>query len=200
MRDITMNDTRSRLEKILSERIMVLDGAMGSMLMRHEFEEADFRGEPFRDHPHDLLRCYDVLSVSQPEIIADIHRAYLEAGADIIETNTFVSNAVQLERWGMQAHAVELNRASATLARRVADEMTRRTPDKPRFVAGSIGPTDKTASVSPDVNDPGFRTVTFDELVAAYGEQVEGLIAGGVDLLFPETSFDTLNLKACLFA
>ncbi len=193
-------DTRSRLEGILSERIMVLDGAMGSMLMRHEFVEEDFRGEVFRDHPHDLLRCYDVLNLTRPSVIEEVHRAYLEAGADIIETNSFVSNAVQLDRWGLAEQAFELNVAAAQIARRVADEFTARDPEKPRFVAGSIGPTDKTASLSPDVNDPGARTVTFDELVAAYSTQVEGLIAGGVDILFPETSFDTLNLKACLFA
>src|SRR5215217_6349091 len=161
MLDPTMTDTRSRLERILSERIMILDGAMGSMLMRHRLEEDDFRGDRFRDHPRPLLQCYDVLSLTRPEIIEEVHRAYLEAGADIIETNTFVSNTVQLAAWGMQEHCVELNVAAASLARRVADEMTAKTPDQPRFVAGSIGPTDKTASISPVVNDPGFRNVTF---------------------------------------
>ncbi len=179
---------------------MILDGAMGSMIMQHEFAEADFRGERFRDHSHDVLRCYDVLTLSQPQVIADIHQAYLEAGADIIETNTFVSNTVQLANWGLESYAFELNHAGAALARRLADAMTERTPNKPRFVAGSIGPTDKTASFTRKVDDPAFRDVTFDQLREAYFGQVEGLVAGGVDLLFPETTFDTLNLKACLFA
>src|SRR5215218_6462353 len=200
MPDRTMTDTRARLEQILSERIMILDGAMGSMLMRHKFEEDDFRGERFRDHPSPHLPCYDTLNITQPDVIEEVHRAYLEAGADIIETNSFVSNTVQLAAWGMQEYCVELNVAAARLARRVADEMTARTPEKPRFVAGSIGPTDKTASISPVVSDPGLRTVTFDELVEGYSTQIEGLVAGGVDILFPETAFDTLNLKACLFA
>jgi 5-methyltetrahydrofolate--homocysteine methyltransferase len=196
----TQTSTCERLEEILAERIMILDGAMGSMLMKHNFEEKHFRGDRFRDHPRELLRCYDVLVLTQPQVIADVHRAYLEAGADILETNTFVSNAVQLANWGMEAHAFEMNRAGAELARAIADEFTARNPDHPRFVAGSIGPTDKTASLSNRVEDPGYRAVTFDELVKAYLEQVRGLVAGGVDILFPETSFDTLNLKACLFA
>ncbi|MHC5537569.1 methionine synthase [Singulisphaera rosea] len=200
MTTTTATDTRSRLEQILSERIMVLDGAMGSMLMRHKFKEEDFRGEQFRDHPKEVLQCYDLLTITQPHVIEEVHRAYLEAGADIIETNSFVANAVQLAGWGLEDYAFELNRAAGQLARRVADEMTEKTPNKPRFVAGSIGPTDKTASISPKINDPGYRSISFDELVSAYSTQVEGLIAGGVDIIFPETSFDTLNLKACLFA
>jgi 5-methyltetrahydrofolate--homocysteine methyltransferase len=194
------SETRAVLEKILSERIMLLDGAMGSMLMKHEFKEEAFRGERFRDHPKALLRCYDVLNLTQPDVIADVHQAYLEAGADIIETNTFVSNAVQLAGWGLESYAFELNKTGAELAKRLAVRMTEKTPEKPRFVAGSIGPTDKMASLSPSVDDPGSRSVTFDELRAAYYRQVEGLVAGGVDILFAETAFDTLNLKACLFA
>ena len=191
---------RDLLERLMAERILLLDGAMGSMLMVHNFQEEDFRGERFRDHPKPVLRCYDLLNLTQPGVISDVHRAYLEAGADIIETNTFVANAIQLTNWGLEGFVHDLNREGAALARRLADEFTARTPEKPRFVAGSIGPTDKTASISPKVTDPGYRGVTFDELVEAYSEQIEGLVAGGVDILFAETSFDTLNLKACLFA
>jgi 5-methyltetrahydrofolate--homocysteine methyltransferase len=194
------SSVRERLEEILAERIMVLDGAMGSMLMPFRFGEQDFRGERFRGHPHPLLRCYDVLTLTRPDVIEGIHRAYLEAGADIIETNTFVSNAIQLANWGIEALDRELNRTAAALARRVADEFTEVNPDKPRFVAGSLGPTDKTASFPRKVEDPAYRAVTFDELVAAYLRQIHGLIEGGVDILLAETSFDTLNLKACLFA
>ena len=192
---------RAHLEDLLSRRILLLDGAMGSMIMAHKFErEEDFRGERFAGHHLPLLRCYDVLTLTRPKIIEDIHRAYLEAGSDIIETNTFICNAVQLSNYGLEGHAHELNRAGAALARKVADEFTAKTPHKPRFVAGSIGPTDKSTSVATKVEDPGFRGVTFDELVAAYTTQIEGLVDGGADILFAETTFDTLNLKACLFA
>jgi 5-methyltetrahydrofolate--homocysteine methyltransferase len=193
-------DTRAVLEELLAQRILILDGAMGTMIMAHKFQEEDFRGARFRAHPKPLLRCYDVLNLTQPKVIEEIHRAYLEAGADIIETNTFVSNAITLANYGLVEYGLEINRTAAALARRAADAMTQRTPRQPRFVAGSIGPTDKTASLSAKVEDPAYRAVTFDELVAAYTEQIHGLVSGGVDLLLPETTFDTLNLKACLFA
>jgi 5-methyltetrahydrofolate--homocysteine methyltransferase len=192
--------TREILEKLLTERILVLDGAMGTMVQSHHLSEEDFRGERFRDHPKSLKGCNDLLVLTQPQVIEAIHRAYLAAGADIIETNTFVANRLTMANYGLEAYCVEINRAAAELARRVVAEFNQRTPEKPRFVAGSIGPTDKTASISPRVNDPGYRAVTFDDLVAAYTEQIEGLVAGGVDILFAETSFDTLNMKACLFA
>ncbi|WP_197446823.1 methionine synthase [Tautonia plasticadhaerens] len=193
-------DTRALLEDLMARRVLVLDGAMGTMIQAYSLTEEDFRGDRFRDHPRDLKGCNDLLSITRPEVIAAIHREYLDAGADIIETNTFVANRLTMENYGLQDHCVEINRAAAELARRVADEVTARDPDKPRFVAGSIGPTDKTASISPKVEDPGYRGVTFDDLVGAYTEAIEGLVAGGVDILFPETSFDTLNMKACLFA
>jgi 5-methyltetrahydrofolate--homocysteine methyltransferase len=191
---------RSRLEQILSERILILDGAMGTMIQTFGLEEDDFRGEQFRDHPKLLKGCNDLLVITRPDVIADIHRQYLEAGADIIETNTFVANRLTMANYGLEDHCVEINRAAALLARKVADEVTRRDPGRPRFVAGSIGPTDKTASTVSNVNDPGHRGVNFDGLVAAYTESIDGLVQGGVDILFPETSFDTLNMKACLFA
>jgi 5-methyltetrahydrofolate--homocysteine methyltransferase len=194
------SSTRERLEELLAERILILDGAMGTVIQTHHLEEDDFRGERFRDHPKSLKGCNDLLVLTRPDVIAGIHRAYLEAGADIIETNTFVANRLTMANYGLEDHCVEINRAAAELARRVAEEVTRRTPERPRFVAGSIGPTDKTASISPRVSDPGYRGVTFDDLVEAYTEQVHGLVTGGVDILFPETSFDTLNMKACLFA
>jgi len=189
-----------RLEQELGRRILILDGAMGTMIQRHNLEEVDFRGERFRSHPSDLKGCNDLLALTHPHLIAGIHRAYFEAGADIVETNTFNSTSLALADYGLESIVFDLNREAAALARRVADEFASSTPDRPRFVAGSLGPTSKTASVSPQVGDPGYRGVTFDELVAAYTEQVDGLVTGGVDLLFPETSFDTLNMKACLFA
>jgi 5-methyltetrahydrofolate--homocysteine methyltransferase len=188
------------LEELLAERILILDGAMGTMIQAYKLGEGDFRGERFRNHPRDLKGCNDLLVLTQPQIIEDIHRAYLEAGADIIETNTFNANSISMAGdYGVQAHIFEMNRAAAAIARRAADDMTRRTPDRPRFVAGSIGPTTKSANVVVNVSDPGFRAVDFDQLVASYTEQVSGLVAGGVDILFPETAIDTLNLKACLF-
>jgi 5-methyltetrahydrofolate--homocysteine methyltransferase len=191
---------RPLLESILAERILVLDGAMGTMIQTHRLGEDDFRGARFRDHPSPLQGCNDLLALSRPEVIASIHRDYLLAGADIIETNTFNANHLTMANYGLEDHCLEMNCAAAAVARRAADEVTARDPARPRFVAGSIGPTDKTASLSPKVSDPGYRAVTYDQLVAAYTEQIEGLVAGGVDILFPETSFDTLNLKACLFA
>ncbi|MDC6350003.1 homocysteine S-methyltransferase family protein [Zeaxanthinibacter sp. PT1] len=190
----------SRIEDILKKRILVLDGAMGTMLQRYKFQEKDFRGERFKDWPSDLQGNNDLLSLTQPKAIADIHRKYFEAGADIVETNTFSGTSIAMADYGMESLVRELNYESARIAREVADEFTEKNPDKPRFVAGSIGPTNKTASMSPDVNDPGFRAVSFDELKIAYREQVEALLDGGVDLLLVETVFDTLNAKAALFA
>ncbi|GAB4410646.1 MAG: methionine synthase [Microscillaceae bacterium] len=188
------------IEKILQERIMVLDGAMGTMIQRHRFTEEDYRGARFRDFPHSLKGNNDLLSITQPEAIRAIHRQFLEAGADILETNTFNSTAISMADYHMEDLVYELNLASARLAKEVALEFTALNPDKPRFVAGSIGPTNRTASLSPDVNHPGYRAITFDQLVASYEEQVQGLVEGGVDLLLIETVFDTLNAKAALFA
>jgi 5-methyltetrahydrofolate--homocysteine methyltransferase len=185
-------------EQLLSERILILDGAMGTMIQRAQPTEADYRGKRFRDHPIDLKNAGDLLVLTQPDWIADIHRQYLAAGADIIETNTFNANIVSLKEFQLEHLTREINVAAAELARRVADEFTRKTPDKPRFVAGSIGPTKVQLSFNAD--RPGYRPVTFDDMVASYAEQVRGLLDGGVDLLLPETSFDTLNMKACLYA
>jgi 5-methyltetrahydrofolate--homocysteine methyltransferase len=188
------------LEQLLDDRILVLDGAMGSMIYAHQPTEDDYRGARFARHPFPLKNCTEVLVLSQPRMIEEIHRAYLEAGADIIETDTFNSNALSMAEFGLEEHVAELNKAAAAVARRAADDYSRRTPDKPRFVAGSIGPTKKQLSMGIHVDDPGRRDVTFDEMVANYKKQVRALIAGGVDLLLPETSFDTLVMKACLFA
>lgn len=188
------------IETLLKERILVLDGAMGTMIQKESLEEADFRGERFKDHPCSLKGNNDLLSLTRPDLIQKIHRAYFEAGADIIETNTFSSTRVGMADYQMEYLAYELNLVSAQIAVEVAKEMSKKTPNKPRFVAGSIGPTNKTASMSPDVNDPGYRAIHFDELVDQYSEQVEGLLEGGVDLLLVETVFDTLNAKAALFA
>lgn len=188
------------IETLLTERILVLDGAMGTMIQKESLEEADFRGERFKDHPCSLKGNNDLLSLTRPDLIQKIHRAYFEAGADIIETNTFSSTRVGMADYQMEYLAFELNLVSAQIAVEVAKEMSKKTPNKPRFVAGSIGPTNKTASMSPDVNDPGYRAIHFDELVDQYSEQVEGLLEGGVDLLLVETVFDTLNAKAALFA
>ena len=190
----------SPIEQLLTERIVVLDGAMGTMIQQHKLEEADFRGERFQDHPSDLKGNNDLLSITQPAIIADIHRAYLEAGADIIETNTFNSTRIAQADYGLEACAYELNLKAAELARKTADAFASANPKRPAFVAGALGPTNKTASMSPDVNNPGYRAISFDELVEAYIEQVRGLVEGQVDLLLAETTFDTLNLKAALFA
>jgi 5-methyltetrahydrofolate--homocysteine methyltransferase len=191
---------KSDFENILKERILVLDGAMGTMIQQHTLEEEDFRGARFGDHPSPLKGNNDLLSLTQPEIIKSIHSAYFEAGADIVETNTFSSTSIGMADYQMESLVYELNFESTRLAKEVALEFSEKTPNQPRFVAGSIGPTNRTASMSPDVNDPGFRAVSFDELVAAYKVQVEGLLAGGADLLLVETIFDTLNAKAALFA
>lgn len=189
----------NRIQKILKERIMILDGAMGTMIQKHNLTEEDYRGKRFSDWEIPLIGNNDLLSITQPEIIQNIHREYLNAGADIIETNTFSSTTIAMEDYKMSYLVDELNEVSAKLAKQVADEITLKTPDKPRFVAGSIGPTNKTASLSPDVNDPGFRAITFDELKDAYQQQARALIKGGVDILLVETVFDTLNAKAALF-
>ncbi len=188
------------IETILKDRILVLDGAMGTMIQRHKLEEEDFRKGWFENHDKPLKGNNDLLSLTRPEIIKDIHRKYFEAGADIAETNTFSGTWIAQADYGLEKYVYDINFQSAKIAKEVADEFTALNPDKPRFVAGSIGPTNRTASISPDVNDPGFRGITFDELVNAYKEQVNALMDGGVDLLLVETVFDTLNAKAALFA
>ena len=188
------------IEQILKERILVLDGAMGTMIQRHKLEEEDFRKGWFENHSQPLKGNNDLLSLTRPDIIEEIHRLYFEAGADIAETNTFSGTTIAQADYGLQAFVYDINFQSAKIAKQVADEFTAKNPSKPRFVAGSIGPTNRTASISPDVNDPGFRGVTFDELVIAYKEQTTALIDGGVDILLVETVFDTLNAKAALFA
>jgi 5-methyltetrahydrofolate--homocysteine methyltransferase len=190
----------TKIEQSLTEKILVLDGAMGTMLQAYKFDEKDFRGERFKDHPSPLKGNNDLLSITQPEAIKAIHRKYFEVGADIVETNTFSSTSIGMADYSMEDLVYELNVQSAKLAREVADKFTQANPNKPRFVAGSIGPTNRTASMSPDVNDPGFRAVTFDDLVEAYSEQVKGLVEGGSDVLLVETIFDTLNAKAALYA
>ncbi len=190
----------SLLEQIIKHRILVLDGAMGTMIQRHKFQEKDFRGERFKDYPTDLQGNNDLLCLTQPQIIEDIHKAYFEAGSDIVETNTFNSTSVSLADYDMEALAYEINKSAAEIARRAADEYTKKTPEKPRFVAGALGPTNKTTSLSPDVNNPGYRAILFDELRDAYYEQIKGLADGGVDIFLVETIFDTLNCKAALFA
>ncbi len=192
--------TLDRLRQLLSERILLIDGAMGTMIQKHRLIDADYRAERFRDHPRELKGNSDVLVLTRPDVIGGIHRQYLDAGADIIETNTFSSTAIAQADYGLEALAYEMSRAGARLAREAADEFTARTPDRPRFVAGAIGPTNRTLSISPDVNNPAFRSVTFDEVRAAYRDQVRGLIDGGSDLLLVETIFDTLNAKAAIAA
>jgi len=190
----------SKIEDLLKEKILILDGAMGTMIQRHKFTEEDYRGTRFKDWKQPLQGNNDLLSITQPEAIKEIHSLYFEAGADIAETNTFSGTTIAMEDYGMQDLVYELNYESARIAKEVAEEFTKANPNKPRFVAGSIGPTNRTASMSPDVNDPGFRAVTFDDLRMAYKQQAEALIDGGVDILLVETVFDTLNAKAALFA
>jgi 5-methyltetrahydrofolate--homocysteine methyltransferase len=184
----------------LQQRILVLDGAMGTMLQRYQFTEEDYRGERFKNWESPLKGNNDLLSLTQPHAIEAVHRKYLEACADIIETNTFSATTIAMADYHMEDLVYELNYESAKIARKVCDEFTAITPEKPRFVAGSIGPTNKTASLSPDVNDPGYRAITFDELRIAYKQQAEALLDGGSDILLVETIFDTLNAKAALFA
>jgi len=190
------NEIAKLLDKVASERVLIIDGAMGTMIQRHKLAEADYRGERFKDWPRDVKGNNDLLALTQPRIIQDIHEQYLEAGADIIETNTFNAQKISMADYGMEELAAEINVAAARLARAAADKYTKRTPAKPRFVAGAVGPTNRTASISPDVNNPGFRNVSFDELREAYKEQVRSLIEGGADIILIETIFDTLNAKA----
>ena len=184
----------------LQKRILIIDGAMGTMIQRHKLEEKDYRGEKFKDWHTDVKGNNDLLSITQPDIIIGIHKLYLEAGADIIETNTFSSTVIAQADYDMQAVAYEMNVESARCARKAADEYTAKNPAKPRFVAGAIGPLNKTLSLSPDVNNPGFRAVTFDEVAEAYTDQIKALVEGGVDVLLIETIFDTLNAKAAIYA
>ena len=188
------------LQNCLKERILIIDGAMGTMIQRYKLEEKDYRGERFKDWHTDVKGNNDLLSITQPQIIEEIHKQYLEAGADIIETNTFSSTSIAQADYDMQSLAYELNVASAKCARNAADAYTAKNPGKPRFVAGAIGPLNKTLSLSPDVNNPGFRAVTFDEVAKAYTEQIKGLVDGGVDIILIETIFDTLNAKAAIYA
>lgn len=190
----------SSINEDIKKRILVLDGAMGTMLQRYNFTEEDFRGERFKDYPTPLQGNNDLLSLTQPQAIAEIHKQYFEAGADIIETNTFSGTTIAMADYDMEDLVYELNYESAKIAKQVANEFTKKTPEKPRYVAGSIGPTNRTASMSPDVNDPGYRAVTFNELRIAYKQQIEALLDGGADILLVETVFDTLNAKAALFA
>jgi 5-methyltetrahydrofolate--homocysteine methyltransferase len=190
----------SKIHDIIHKRILVLDGAMGTMLQRYNFSEEDFRGSRFKNFPFSLKGNNDLLSLTQPQAIREVHRLYFEAGADIVETNTFSSTTIGMADYHLEDFVYELNFESAKIARETADAFTAANPDKPRFVAGSIGPTNRTASMSPDVNNPAFRAITFDELKMAYRQQTEALIDGGCDLLLVETIFDTLNAKAALFA
>jgi len=182
------------------KRILILDGAMGTMIQAYALTEEDFRIPELQDHPKALKGNNDLLSLTRPDIIEAIHRAFLEVGADIIETNTFSSTSIAQADYQLESYAYRINVESARIARRAADAFTSQTPDKPRYVAGAMGPTNRTASISPDVNDPGYRAVSFDQLAAAYKEQVMGLLDGGVDILLVETIFDTLNAKAALYA
>ncbi len=188
------------ISELLQERILLLDGAMGTMIQRYNLTEQDFRGDRLKDHDHDLKGNNDLLSITQSQIIKDIHKAYLEAGSDIIETNTFSSTSIAQADYKLESLAYELNKVGAQIAKEAADEYTQKNPAKPRFVAGAIGPTNKTLSLSPDVTNPGYRAVTFDEIAEAYYEQVKGLSEGGADLLLIETIFDTLNAKAAIYA
>jgi 5-methyltetrahydrofolate--homocysteine methyltransferase len=193
-------DSYAALEAAAEKRILIIDGAMGTMIQRHKLTEEGYRGARFKDWGHDVKGNNDLLVLTQPQIIGEIHEAYLEAGSDIIETNTFNAQKVSLADYGMQDLAYEMNVAAAKIARAAADKWSKKTPDKPRFVAGAVGPTNRTASISPDVNNPGFRNIDFDTLRDAYKEQIRGLIDGGSDIILIETIFDTLNAKAAGFA
>jgi 5-methyltetrahydrofolate--homocysteine methyltransferase len=195
----TRSSRLTRLDELLLERIVVLDGAMGTLIQSYTLEETDFRGERFLDHPTDVRGDNELLNLTRPDIVLAIHSAYLDAGADIIETNTFTANALAQSDYGLTTVVREMNVEAARLARQAADAAEAADPSRPRFVMGALGPTPRTASISPDVNDPGARNVTFDQLAAAYQESAEGLIEGGADLLVIETIFDTLNAKAAIF-
>jgi 5-methyltetrahydrofolate--homocysteine methyltransferase len=197
---MTREERIAALKREAKERILILDGAMGTMIQRYRLDEAGYRDGRFKDHAHDLKGNNDLLVLTQPKIISEIHNAYLEAGADIVETNTFNAQAISQSDYGLEDIAYDINAAAAKLAREAADAWTKKTPNKPRFVAGAIGPTNRTASISPDVNNPGFRNVSFDALIAAYATQTRGLVDGGADAILIETVFDTLNAKAAGFA
>lgn len=191
---------KKTISQIVSERILILDGAMGTMIQQYNLTEEDFRGERFAHISGQLKGNNDLLCLTRPDVIQDIHRKYLEAGADIIETNTFSSTTVSMADYHVEEYVREINLAATRLARELADEYTAKSPDKPRFVAGSVGPTNKTCSMSPDVNDPAFRALSYDELAASYQQQMEAMLEGGVDAILIETIFDTLNAKAAIFA
>ena len=197
---MTQPATTAALHAAISKNILIIDGAMGTMIQRYKLTEADYRGEFFKDSKHDLKGNNDLLSITRPDIISAIHKEYLEAGADIIETNTFSGTTIAQADYHLQSEVYDINFESAKLAKAAAMEYTAKNPDKPRFVAGAIGPTNRTLSLSPDVNNPGYRAVTFDEVMQAYYEQVEALVDGGVDIILIETIFDTLNAKAAIFA
>jgi 5-methyltetrahydrofolate--homocysteine methyltransferase len=197
---LSRDSLRHQLTDLLQTRILILDGAMGTMIQRHELSEADFRGTRFADWPSDVKGNNDLLVLTQAQLIADIHQAYLSAGADIIETCTFNATRIAMADYGMEGLVWEINHAAAKLCRQLCDQQTLVTPNQPRFVAGVLGPTNRTASISPDVNDPGYRNVDFDTLVVSYLEAIDGLVTGGADLLMVETIFDTLNAKAAVFA
>jgi 5-methyltetrahydrofolate--homocysteine methyltransferase len=192
--------TKPDIRELLKKRILILDGAMGTMIQRYKLEEQDFRNEQLKDHPKPLKGNNDLLSFTRPDVIKAIHKQYLEAGADIIETNTFSGTTIAQADYGLEHMVDDINYYSAKIAREVADEITAANPSKPRYVAGAMGPTNRTASISPDVNDPGYRAISFDQLVTAYKQQAEKLILGGCDVLLVETIFDTLNAKAALYA
>ena len=191
---------RHQLEQALGQRIVLMDGAMGTMVQQHSLTEKDFRGERFASHPKDLKGNNDILAITRPDVIGGIHRAYLDAGAEIIETNTFNATSISQADYGLEKAVRDINLTAARLARKTADEFMQANPGKFAWVAGAVGPTNRTASMSPDVNRPDYRAVSFRQLADAYGEQVRALIEGGVDVLLPETTFDTLNLKAALWA
>ena len=190
----------SKIEEIAKKRILVLDGAMGTMIQQYTLNEDDFRKGWFENHDSSLKGNNDLLSLTRPEIIKEIHAAYFDSGADIVETNTFSGTSIAQLDYGLEEYAYDINFHGAKIAKQVAMEFTEKEPHKPRFIAGSIGPTNRTASISPDVNDPGFRNINFEQLSAAYQEQAKALMDGGVDLLLVETVFDTLNAKAALYA
>lgn len=200
MTNSTKEGIMTKINDLLKQRILILDGAMGTMIQRYKLTEEDFRGDILKDHPYPLKGNNDLLSLTRPDIIKEIHRQYFQAGADIVETNTFGSTTVAQADYHLEHLVYDINFQAAKIAREVADEFTKNEPDKPRFVAGSMGPTTKLASMSPDVNNPGYRAITFDQLVIAFKEQARGLIDGGSDLLLLETITDTLNVKAGLFA
>ncbi len=193
-------DIMTDIKEILKKRIMILDGAMGTMIQKHKLEEEDFRGDKWPNHPSPLKGNNDLLSITRPDIIKDIHRQYFEAGADFVETNTFSGTTIAQADYNLEEAVYDINYESAKIAKEVAVEITAKEPHKPRFVIGTMGPTNRTASLSPDVNDPGYRAITYDQLVVAYKQQAEALLDGGSDVLMVETIFDTLNAKAALFA